>query len=390
MSDTTGPNAFHDDNDHDDEDDGEALSKLCDNPAYLVLGADDDLVDNIPDFAEIVLDEIELLAKQAELIGLEPSHYVTSPDRRSNRELRDFYHDLGLTVDTAHIDRGPGSSIDGVIYVRRSEIPSIERRAARELRKAKRAVIRDGRRLLRPGKVKASQIDQELERLADVAQLGQDEFRKKLSNLEELEEVNSHLSEHLQERKESEASWKSRAETAECRLHGENERAISWVRKAQELSELYSEWTLVIESEFGIRIQGPVLKLADGTTYAVQSIFGSSLKEHSEALFELINKREPNVRWVHVQCRIRRGIFNAGYLRFDEAATWYEHRFAWSQPWWVILSNRLTAYPGVLSENGINVHECLGNDPVKLARWEEILRKYWGKGIDLRRSPFRS
>ena len=388
MTDTTGPNAFHDHNDYDDEDDGEALSRLCDNPEYLVLGADDDLVGNIPDFAEIILEQIELLAKQAELIGLESSCYVTAPDRDSNAELSDFYDDLGLTVDSAHIDRGPGSSVDGVIYVRKTKIPAIERKAAKELRRAKRAVIRDGRRLLRPGRITASQVDQELERLVDVAQLGQAEFRKKLSKLEELEEENNHLSEHLQERIQSESQWKSRAEAAELSLQGESERSISWVHRAQQLSELYSQWTFVVESEFGIRIQGPVLKLPDGKVYAIHSIFGSSLKEHSETLYELISKQEPKACWVHVNCRIRRGIFNVGDIRFGEAATWYQHRFAWSQPWWVILSNHLTRYPGVLSGFSFNINEHLGNDPAKIARWDEILRKHWGQGIELRRSPF--
>jgi len=52
MSLSIGPNGFHDgeapEYDSSNDDDGDALSKLCDNPAYLVVGSDDDLVDNLP------------------------------------------------------------------------------------------------------------------------------------------------------------------------------------------------------------------------------------------------------------------------------------------------------------------------------------------------------
>ncbi|MEY3851305.1 MAG: hypothetical protein RI910_285, partial [Verrucomicrobiota bacterium] len=114
MSCSIGPNGFHDgefpDYGSSDEDaDQDALGKLCDNPAYLVVGADDDLVDNLPAWVEDLITDHEFLAGQAEKIGLEPSSFVTVPDRGSNSELRDFLDELGFTVDTSHIERGPGS-----------------------------------------------------------------------------------------------------------------------------------------------------------------------------------------------------------------------------------------------------------------------------------------
>ena len=43
MSCAIGPNGFHDGEPPSEDDyDEDALSKLCDNPAYLVVGADDD------------------------------------------------------------------------------------------------------------------------------------------------------------------------------------------------------------------------------------------------------------------------------------------------------------------------------------------------------------
>jgi len=162
MSLSIGPNGFHDgeapEYDSSNDDDGDALSKLCDNPAYLVVGSDDDLVDNLPSWVEDLLTEHETLAAQAEKIGLEPSSYVTVPDRGSNSELGDFLGELGFTTDSSYIERGPGSSIDGVVYVRKSKIPALEKRAERELKRARKAVVKDGRRTLKPGPFKAADV----------------------------------------------------------------------------------------------------------------------------------------------------------------------------------------------------------------------------------------
>ena len=169
MSCDIGPNGFHDgefpDYDSYDEDaDQDALGKLCDNPAYLVVGADDDLVDNLPAWVDDLITDHEFLAGQAEKIGLEPSLFVTVPDRGSNSELRDFLDELGFTVDSSHIERGPGSSVDGVVFVRKSKIPSLERKAARRLDRSLKAVVAAARKHLKPGRVKAADLYEELGR----------------------------------------------------------------------------------------------------------------------------------------------------------------------------------------------------------------------------------
>ena len=170
MSLLIGPNGFHDgeapDEDSYNEDGEDALNRLCDTPAYLVVGTDDDLIDNLPGWVDEVLSEHEALAEQAEKIGLEPSLYVTVPDRECNRELSDFLEELGFNVGSSYIERGPGSSVDGLVYVRNSKIPSLQKRADRELRKARKAVIRDGRKALKPGRVPADGLEAELDRAA--------------------------------------------------------------------------------------------------------------------------------------------------------------------------------------------------------------------------------
>lgn len=408
MSCDIGPNGFHDgefpDYDSYDEDaDQDALGKLCDNPAYLVVGADDDLVDNLPAWVDDLITDHEFLAGQAEKIGLEPSLFVTVPDRGSNSELRDFLDELGFTVDSSHIERGPGSSVDGVVFVRKSKIPSLERKAARRLDRSLKAVVAAARKHLKPGRVKAADLYEELGRLVSVAQLGDKEFRDKLASLHEKDEEIAHLSELLSDSNAGRARAEAEAEGAKSKLVGENRRIRDWVSNAQDLSDRYATWALAAAADFGITIQGPLLKLPDGRTFVVGHIFSVDLERSVPALAQAIKTREPDAVWLRVENRVRRGMSSLAALTWNEAKEHFAHRLTWGQVWWVILGRELARFPirlfryeglkkpdgsfGGFAEKSIFEDENLGLSAEQFVRWKQLLKEHWGAGLDLRERP---
>ncbi len=408
MSCDIGPNGFHDgefpDYDSYDEDaDQDALGKLCDNPAYLVVGADDDLVDNLPAWVDDLITDHEFLAGQAEKIGLEPSLFVTVPDRGSNSELRDFLDELGFTVDSSHIERGPGSSVDGVVFVRKSKIPSLERKAARRLDRSLKAVVAAARKHLKPGRVKAADLYEELGRLVSVAQLGDKEFRDKLASLHEKDEEIAHLSELLSDSNAGRARAEAEAEGAKSKLVGENRRIRDWVSNAQDLSDRYATWALAVAAEFGITIQGPLLKLPDGRTFVVGHIFSVDLERSVPALAQAIKTREPAAVWLRIENRVRRGMSSIGALTWNEATEHFAHRLTWGQVWWIILGREFARYPirlfryeglkkpdgsfGGFAEKSIFEDENLGLSAEQFVRWKQLLKEHWGAGLDLRERP---
>lgn len=409
MSCDIGPNGFHDgefpeyDN-YDEEADQDALGALCDNPAFLVVGADDDLVGNVPPWVSDLISEYEALAAQAETIGLEPSDFVTLPDRGSNAELRDFFEELGFVVDSSYVERGPGSSIDGVVFVKRSKIPALEKRADRDLRRAKQAVIRAARRHLKPARVKADALDEELARLVNVAQLGEAEFRAKLANLHAKDEELAYLREFLSDSNAGRARAEGEAKGAKARLAGENGRLRHGVAKSQALSERYAAWTLAVAAEFGITIQGPLLKLADGRAFVVGNIFAVDLETSLPSAAQAIKAREPGAAWLAIQSRVRRGMSSFSSLSWAEAEEHFEHRLTWSQVWWVVLGREHARFQvrlfrhenlqkpdggfGGFAEKSVFEDESLGLDAEQSVRWRQLLKEHWGQGLDLsERSP---
>ena len=409
MSCSIGPNGFHDgefpDYGSSDEDaNQDALGKLGDNPAYLVVGSDDDLVDNVPAWVRNLISEHEALAAQAETIGLEPSDFVTLPDRGSNSELRDFFDELGFAVDSSYIERGPGSSIDGVVFVKRSKIPALEKRAARALRHVKQAVIKAARRQLKPARVKADELDEELARLVNTAQLGDKEFRDKLANLHEKDEELALIRELLSDSNAGRARAEREAKEAKAKLVGENRRIRDWVSSAQALSDRYAAWTLSVAAEFGITIQGPLLKLADGRAFVVGNIFASDLAGDAPTTAQAIKTREPGATWLTIQSRVRRGMCSLGALSWGEAEEHFDHRLTWSQVWWIVLGReharfqvRLFWYEkskqsdgsfGGFVEKSIFEDESLGLNAEQTVRWKQLLKGHWGEGLDLRERPY--
>jgi hypothetical protein len=409
MSCSIGPNGFHDgefpDYGSSDEDaDQDALGKLCDNPAYLVVGADDDLVDNLPGWVSSLISDYEALATQAETIGLEPSDYVTVPSRGSNSELRDFFDELGFVVDSSYIERGPGSSIDGVVFIKRSKIPALEQRADRDLRRSKQAVVKAARLHLKPGKVPADGLDEELDRLVSIAQLGDKDFRDKLADLHEKDETIAHLEELLSDSNAGRSRAEGEAKEAKSKLVGENRRIRDWVSSAQVLSDRYATWTLAVAAELGITIQGPLLKLPDGRAFVVSHIFAVDLENSVPALAQAIKTREPAATWLRIENRVRRGMSSLAALTWNEATEHFAHRLTWGQVWWVILGREHARFPirlyrneslkkpdgsfGGFAERSIFEDESLGLNAEQTARWKQLLKEHWGEGLDLRERPY--
>jgi hypothetical protein len=408
MSFSIGPNGFHDGefpdyDDYDEDADQDGLEALCNNPAYLVVGADDDLVDNLPAWVEDLITDHEFLAGQAEKIGLEPSFYVTVPDRGSNSELRDFLDELGFTVDSSHIERGPGSSVDGVVFVRKSKIPSLERKAARSLDRARKAIVTAGRKHLKPGRFKPSEAHEELARLVSVAQLGDKGFRDKLACLEEKDEEIAQLSELLGESNAGRARAEGEAKEAKSKLVGENRRIRDQVTHAQALSDRHATWTLAVAAEFGITIQGPLLKLPSGRAFVVDHIFSADLEKSLPALAQAIKTREPAATWLRIENRVRRGMSSLAALTWNEATEHFAHRLTWGQVWWVILGREQARFPirlfryesrkkpdgsfGGFAEKSIFEDESLGLNAEQVVRWKQLLKEHWGAGLDLREKP---
>jgi hypothetical protein len=408
MSFSIGPNGFHDGefpdyDDYDEDADQDGLEALCNNPAYLVVGADDDLVDNLPAWVDDLITDHEFLAGQAEKIGLEPSFYVTVPDRGSNSELRDFLDELGFTVDSSHIERGPGSSVDGVVFVRKSKIPSLERKAARSLDRARKAIVKAGRKHLKPSRIKPAELHEELARLVSIAQLGDKEFRDQLASLEEKDEEIAHLEELLSDSNNARARAEGKAEAAEEKLVGENGRVRDQVTRAQALSDRYATWALAVAAEFGITIQGPLLKLPDGRAFVVDHIFSADLEKSLPALAQAIKTCEPAATWIRIENRVRRGMSSLAALTWNEATEHFAHRLTWGQVWWVILGREHARYPirlfryesrknpdgsfGGFAEKSIFEDESLGLNAEQVVRWKQLLKEHWGAGLDLREKP---
>lgn len=408
MSYDIGPNGFHDgeipDYDNYDEDaDQDALGKLCDNPAYLVVGADDDLVDNLPGWVEDLITDHEYLAGQAEKIGLEPSFFLTVPDRGSNSELRDFLGELGFTVDSSYVERGPGSSIDGVVFVRKAKIPSLERKAARRLHQARKAIVKAARKHLKPGRIKSDQVHEELARLVSVAQLGDKEFRDKLDTLHEKDEEIAHLRELLSDSNAGRARAEGEAKEAKSKLVGENRRIRDWVQSAQTLSDRYAAWTLAVAAEFDITIRGPLLKLPDGRAFVVGHIFGQDLEKSLPDAEPALKSLEPAATWLRIENRVRRGMSSIGALTWNEATEHFAHRLTWGQVWWIILGREHARFPVRLYryeqlkqpdgsfrgfvEKSIFEDENLGLAAEQVVRWKQLLKEHWGAGLDLRERP---
>jgi hypothetical protein len=243
-------------------------------------------------------------------------------------------------------------------------------------------------------------LDEELDRLVSIAQLGDKDFRDKLADLHKRDETIAYLEELLSDSNSGRTRAEGEAKEAKSKLVGENRRIRDWVSSVQALSDRYAAWTLAVAAEFDITIQGPLLKLADGRAFVVGHIFAVDLENSVPALAQAIKTREPAATWLRIENRVRRGMSSLTALTWDEAESYFDHRLTWGQVWWVILGREYARFPirlyrneslnkpdgsfGGFAERSIFEDESLGLNVEQAARWKQLLKEHWGEGLDLR------
>lgn len=99
-------------------------------------------------------------------------------------------------------------------------------------------------------------MDEELDRLVSVAQLGDKAFRDKLANLHEKDEEIALIRELLSDSNAGRARAEGEAKEAKSKLMGENRRIRDWVSSAQALSDCYATWTLPWPPSLGLPSKG--------------------------------------------------------------------------------------------------------------------------------------
>jgi hypothetical protein len=161
---------------------------------------------------------------------------------------------------------------------------------------------------------------------------------------------------------------------------------------------------LAVAAEFGINIQGPLLKLPDGRAFVVDHIFSIDLEKSLPASAQAIKAREPDAKWLRIENRVRRGMSSLAALTWSEASEHFDHRLTWGQVWWVILGREHARFPvrlfryesrkkpdgsfGGFDEKSIFEDESLGLSAEQTIRWKQLLKEHWGKGLDLRERPY--
>ncbi len=387
-----------DEPDGDDEGEGKAI---FDDPAYLVVGSDEELVGNLPDWVDDIISERKYFANQVEALGLDPSNFITIPDKYSSSELSDFLDEIGFTVSSEYIERGPGSSNDSIVYIEISKIPEVEASEAKSLAEAQRSLIKEVRAELRSGlgagRVKKKDLNAEIERLIALSQAESPAWREKVEKINDFEEEIKELKEHLDDRIKTVEILNERLEAAKKRNEGESGRRKKWTNNIQSQTNRYAAWVAAVESEFGIAIKGPLLKLRSGKVLAIESIYGKTLNDqpNGAAWRAAIQRAEPGVEWLKLVYKDFKGYgTGAAPVTWSEAKDRFSGRLAWSQIWWVALSYS-TKGPGLISPMKALPPEVLveikakkfpglddiGILPEQEERWKVLFKLYWDEAV---------
>ena len=377
-----------------DEDDEDSDS-IFDDPDYLVVGSDEELCGNLPDWVESIILDRKSLIQDLEKLDLDPSDYITVPDEHDNGELRDFLDELGFSIDSQFIDRGPGSSHDSVVYIKKSDIPALEAREAKELYDAKRYAIRGVKSRLRKSfsgpRIKNADLQAEIDRLIAVSRANDTEWREKAEKIDELEEEIKEFSEHLSDRDnrikflgEKLKKTEKKLESAADRLDDEERRTENWMEKVRDQADLYGAWAAALEAEFSIVIKGPVLYLPDGKVYVIKEAYRRRLsdQEHGADLIESIKKTVPSAEWITFKPNHRLGMTSTGEPDWERANWFLAGRVAWSQIWWAASAYICGKLPAYAEVNGVRLKiELLGISAERENEFKALFEKYWGKGV---------
>jgi hypothetical protein len=160
---------------------------------------------------------------------------------------------------------------------------------------------------------------------------------------------------------------------------------------------------LVVNAEFDITIQGPLLKLPDGRAFVVGHIFGQDLEISLPSAGAALKSSEPAATWLRIENRVRRGMSSIGALTWNQATEHFDHRLTWAQVWWIVLGREYARFPvrlfryeqskkpdgsfGGFLEKSIFEDENLGLNAEQVVRWKQLLKEYWGAGLDLSERP---
>jgi len=385
-------NIFSDSND--DGDDTES-HPIYDNPSYHVIDPEDGLSSNLPSWVEAIISERKSLADTIRKLRLIPSLFIGWPDEDDTSELRDFLLNLGFSVDSQFIDRGPGSSHDSLIYIRRSKIPKAKEREAKLLRSVQRDAIKAAKAKLKKdlsaGGIKDEHLDDEIQKLVAILNSQDAVWREKAEKIDEFEEEIKEFTEHLTDRDnrikflvEKLNKTEKNLESAGVKSAGEMTRTEKWMQKIRDQADLYLAWTAAVEAEFSIVIKGPVLHLPDGKVYVIKHAYRRELSklEHGTDLIESIKKSVPSAEWITFHTNHRLGMTSTGEPDWERANWFFAGRVAWSQIWWVAcayICGKATAYAEVNRERvGIKL---LGISPERENEFKALFEKYWGKGV---------
>lgn len=385
-------NIFSDSNDDGDD---TGSHPIFDNPSYYVIDPEDGLRSNLPSWVEAIISERKSLADTLRKLRLVPSLFIGWPDEEDNSELRDFLLNLGFSVDSQFVDRGPGSSHDSLIYIRRSKIPKVKEREAKLLRSVQRDAIKAAKAKLKKdlstGGIKDEHLNDEIEKIVAILNSQDAVWREKAEKIDELEEEIKEFTEHLSDRDnriqllvEKLNKTEKNLESAGVKSAGEMTRTEKWMQKIRDQADLYLAWTAAVEAEFSIVIKGPVLYLPNGKVYVIQHAYRRELSnlEHGADLIQSLKKSVPSAEWITFHTNHRLGMMSTGEPDWDRANWFLAGRVAWSQIWWVACAyiwGKLPAYAEVNKEKlGIKL---LGISPERENEFKELFEKYWGKGV---------
>ena len=385
-------NIFSDSN---EDDDGTESHPIYDNPSYYVIDPEDGLRSNLPSWVENIISERKSLADTLRKLRLIPSLFIGWPDEEDNSELRDFILNLGFSIDTQFIDRGPGSSHDSLIYIKKSKIPKVKEREAKILRSVQRNAIKAAKAKLKKdlstGEIKDEHLNDEIEKLIAILNSQDAVWREKAEKIDELEEEIKEFTEHLSDRDnrikffvEKLKKTEKNLESAGIKSAGEMTRTEKWMQKIRDQADLYCVWAAALEAEFSIVIKGPVLYLPDGKVYVIKEAYRRRLsdQEHGADLIESIKKTVPSAEWITFKPNHRLGMTSTGEPDWERANWFLAGRVAWSQIWWAASAYICGKLPAYAEVNGVRLKiELLGISPERENEFKALFEKYWGKGV---------
>lgn len=331
--------------DHDEEG-GDWVARICNDPNYQVIGEGDSLAADWPAWLHGIADARQALFDEAEALGLDGADYASPPDLDDPVEVEGFLEGLGVAVSTDLIERTGGSSHDGFAYVRRKSIPKLQAREGRRIAGARRRLLKDAVKSLTPDpEAGYAQSYAVLKRLYAALD---DDFLGRFARLEEAEAAQRASAEQVRRLRETIEDLKAEKEALEGSLGGEGRRTEARLAEESRRLAKYEELGIALRLRFGVTLTGPMLTFADGTGYLIQEIFGQSLEaqEGFKELLALGSVRTGQVHPLTFADSFRKGGGHVGPLDPGEIQRRFQGRWSWGRAWWVVLGVTFGSHEG--------------------------------------------